>query len=94
MDSSTIFDVSCGHSLVDGESNGSKMSLDQELGIHVLVTPSARKSVNVVKTLRGDPSIHRSTHAKYPIDRLTYDGALAHHYAYIQGSKGTKANLF
>ena len=46
----SIFDVSCGHAHVDGESNGSKMSLDEELGILSVVTLGTRKSKNVVKT--------------------------------------------
>ena len=38
------FDVSCGHSHVDGESSGLKMSLDEELGIPLVATPIARKN--------------------------------------------------
>ena len=50
VDTPPIFDVSCGHSHVDGESSGSEISLDDELGIPSVVTPSVRKSRNVVKT--------------------------------------------
>ena len=39
--------------------------------------------MHVLKTLRGDVGIHKSTHVKYPVDRLRYDGFLAHHYDYI-----------
>ena len=42
MDLAPIFDVSCGHSHVDGESSGSEISLDEELGIPLVVTPRDR----------------------------------------------------
>ena len=78
-----IFDVSCGHSHIDGESNGSELSLDEELGIPSIVTPGVRKSKNVVKSPEGDEGTRRSTRVKYPNDRLRYDGFSAHHYAYM-----------
>ena len=80
-----VFDVSCGHSHIDGESSGSEMSLDEELGIPSVVAPSVRKSRNVIKTLEGDAGTRRSTRVRYPIDRLRYDGFSAHHYAYMMG---------
>ena len=82
MDLALIFDVLYGPSYVDGELSGSEMNLDEELGIPFVVTPGVRKSRNVVKTLEGDVGTHRSTHVKYPIDRLRYDGFSTHHYAY------------
>lgn len=70
------------------------MSLNEKLGIPFVITPSVRKSRNVVNTIRSDAGIHRSTHAKYPIDRLRYDGFSALHYAWQgQGSRRTIANL-
>ena len=83
MDPASIFDVSCGHSHVDGESNGLKMSLDEKLGIPLVVTRGARISRNVVKTLGGDAVSHRSTRVWYSTDRLRYDGFSTHHYAYM-----------
>ena len=65
MDPAPVFDVSCGHSHVDGESSGSKMSVDEELGIPSIVTLGARKSRNMVKTLGGDASTCRSTHISH-----------------------------
>ena len=50
-----------------GESSDSDMSLDEELGIPRLTTPGVRKSTRV----------------RYPVDRLTYDGMTAIHYAYM-----------
>ena len=61
MDSTPVFDVSYGHSHVDAESSGSKMSRDEEVGIPRVVSPSARKSKNVIKNLGGDAGTHRST---------------------------------
>ena len=84
MDSPLVFDVSCGHSHnIDGESSGSELSLDEELGIPSMVTPGVRKSRNVIKTPGGDAGTRRSTRVKYPVDRLRYDGFSAHHYAYM-----------
>ena len=47
VDPTPIFDVSCGHSNVDGESIGLEMRLNEELGIPLIVTLGARKSRNV-----------------------------------------------
>ena len=43
------------------------MSMDEELGIPKVTTPGVRKSTRV----------------RYPVDRLTYDGMSAIHYAYM-----------
>ena len=50
------------------------MSLDEELGISLVVTLGARKTKNVVETLGVYVGTHRSTHVKYHVDRLIYDG--------------------
>ena len=83
VDPPHVFDVSCGDSHVDGESSGSELSLDEELGIPSVITPGVRKSRNVIKTPGGDAGTRRSTRVKYPVDRLRYDGFSAHHYAYM-----------
>ena len=83
MDPPPVFDVSCGHSRIDGDSSGSELSLDEKLGIPLVVTPGVRKSRNVIKTLGGDADTRRSSRVKYPVDRLRYDGFSAHHYAYM-----------
>ena len=83
VDLAPVFDVSAGSSHVDGESSGSEMSLDEELGIPSVVTPGARKSRHDLKTPATDPVVRRSTRIKYPIDRLRYDGYTAYHYAYM-----------
>ena len=66
VDLPPVFDVSCGHSHVDGESSGSELSLDEELGIPLVVTPGVRKRRNVIKTLGGDAGTRRSTRGLNP----------------------------
>ena len=61
MDPPCVFDVSCGHSHIDGESSGSQLSLNEELGIPSVVTPSVRKIRNVIKAPGGDAGT-RSPH--------------------------------
>ncbi len=36
-----------------------------------------------LKTSDNNNGVRRSTRVKYPIQRLTYDGFVAHHYAYM-----------
>ncbi len=36
-----------------------------------------------LKTLNNNSGVRRSTRVKYPVQRLTYDGFVAHHYAYM-----------
>ncbi len=40
----------------------------------------AKKSL---KTLDNNNGVQRSTRVKYLVQRLTYDGLVAHHYAYM-----------
>ena len=79
MDLNPIFDVSCGHFHVDGESSGSKMSLDEKLGILFVVSLGTRKSRHAIKTHRVDVGTCKSVCVKYLVDRHIYDGFLAHH---------------
>ena len=83
VDPASVFDVTRGDSHVDGEPIGLEMRLDEELEIPSVVTLGARKSRNVVKTLGGDAGTCKSTHVRYPIDKLRYDGFSSHHYAYM-----------
>ena len=76
-------DVNAGHSYVDGESSGSEQSIDDELGIPSVVTPGVRKTRDVLKAPGSEPILRRSTRARYPVDRLKYDGFTAIHYAYM-----------
>ena len=66
-------------SIVDGELSGSKMSLDDgDLGILVM------RMLGVKKAMEGmNEKLRRSTRTKNPVERLTYDTYMAHHYAYM-----------
>jgi hypothetical protein len=54
-------DISAGYSHVDGESSGSKHSLDEEFGILAIRTPGVRKVNATNRTPRIDPGPRRST---------------------------------
>ena len=63
------FDVFARHSSGDE-------SLDEEFGIPKVKTLG-------VQRMEGETSLHRSTHVKYPVERLKYDSLATHHYAYM-----------
>ncbi len=48
--------------------------------LHLLIVRMAKKAL---KTLDNNNGIRRSTWVKYPLQRFTYDGFVAHHYAYM-----------
>ena len=73
-----VFDASIDHSSIGGESSGSEMSLDEELGIPVIRTPGVKKAMETMNA-----KLRRSTRLKNPVQRLSYDSYLAHHYAYM-----------
>jgi len=76
----TAADLSAGaSSVVHGQS--AVESFDEELGIPSITTQSALKA----KQIQGaeSPGLHRSERVKYPVERLTYDGYTAIHYAYM-----------
>ena len=70
--------VSLGHSTNDGDSSGSNVSLNEELGIPIMHTPGVKKAMEVM-----NEKLCRSTHTKNPLERLIYDSYMAHHYAYM-----------
>ena len=76
-------DVSSGSSHADMDSDGSEQSLDEEFGIPAVRTPSVRKAQEDARGQRSDPGPRRSGRVKNPIKRLTYDGYVAHHKAYM-----------
>ena len=73
-----VLDASTDHSGIGGDSSGSEMSLDEELGIPVMRTPSVKKAMETMNS-----KLRRSTRLKNPMQRLSYDSYLAHHYAYM-----------
>ena len=76
QESSTIFDV-------DGESSGSKQSLDEELCITTIRTPGAKKAQLVRKVPRSYQRPRRSGRHRVPVQILTYDSYVDCHYAYM-----------
>jgi len=71
------------NSHVDGESNYSEKSEGEESRITSVTTPGARMAKKVLKTLDNNSGVRISTRVKYPVQKLTYDGFVAHHYAYM-----------
>ena len=75
--------VSSSSSHADMDSDGSKQSLDEEFGIVAVRTPGVRKAQEDARGQRSDPGPRRSGRVKNPVQRLTYNGYVAHHKAYM-----------
>ncbi len=76
-------DVSSGYSHVDANSDGSEQSLDEKFGIPAVRTPGVKKANEAAKPPRSDPGPRRSNRDRKSVQRLTYDGYVAHHRAYM-----------
>ncbi|MCO5578478.1 hypothetical protein L7F22_032320 [Adiantum nelumboides] len=75
--------VTAGHDDVDGHSSGSEHSLDEELGIPSLRTPTVRR-LHAQNGVPGSNAESRSSERnRYPVDRLMYDGYVAKHFAFM-----------
>ncbi len=48
-----------------------------------VTTIEAWMAKKALKTLNNNNGIQRSTRVRYPVQRLTYDGFVVHHYAYM-----------
>ncbi len=57
--------------------------MGEESRIPSVTTLGARMAKKVLKTLDNISGIRRSTRVKYHVQRLTYDGFVVHHYAYM-----------
>jgi len=68
---------------VDDESNDLEKSVGEESRIPSITTPGARMAKKALKTPDNNNGVRRSTQIKYHVQRLTYDGFIAHHYAYM-----------
>ncbi len=68
---------------VDGGSTDSEKSEGKESRITSVTTPGTRMAKKALKTPDNNNGVRRSTRIKYPVQRLTYDGFVAHHYAYM-----------
>jgi len=51
--------------------------------ISSVTTPGARMARKALKTPNNNNGVRRSTQVKYPVQIFTYDGFVAHHYAYM-----------
>ncbi len=71
------------NSLVNGESSDSEKNVGEELRILSVTTLATRMAKKALKTLDNNSGVRRSTRVKYPIQRLTYDVFVVHHYAYM-----------
>jgi len=76
-------DVSSGYLHVDADSDGSKKSLDEEFGIPAVRTLGVKKANEAAKPPRSDPGPHRLNRNRNSLQRLMYDGYVAHHNAYM-----------
>jgi hypothetical protein len=85
--SSNIIDgssqTSSNNSHVDGESSDLEKSVGEESRILSVTTLGARMAKKALKTSDNNNGMRRSTRVEYPVQRLTYDGCVAHHYAYM-----------
>ncbi len=57
--------------------------MGEESRISSIITPGARMAKKVLKTPNNNNGVRRSTRVKYPVQIFTYDGFIAHHYAYM-----------
>jgi len=57
--------------------------MGEESKILLVTTPRAQMAKKALKTPDNNNGVRRSTRVKYPVQRLTYDGFVAHHYAYM-----------
>ncbi len=68
---------------VDGESSESEKSEGEGSRIASVTTLGPRMAKKALKTLDNLRGVRRSTQIKYPVQKLTYDGFVAHHYIYM-----------
>jgi len=68
---------------VNDELSDSDKSVDEESRIPLVTTPGARMAKKTLKTPDNNSGVRKSTQVKYPVQRFTYDGFVAHHYAYM-----------
>jgi hypothetical protein len=66
---------------VDGGLNDSKKNVGEKSKVPSIATFGARMAHKALKTRDNNNGIRRSTRIKYHVQRLTYDGFVAHHYA-------------
>ena len=77
-DAPILPNLSAGFDDVEGHSSGSEHSLDEEFGIPSVKTPGVKNALEGMHS-----KLIRSSRVKNPMQRLMYDGYVAHHYAYM-----------
>jgi len=77
------FQTSSRNSHVDDESSDSEKSEGKESRIISITTHGARMAKKALKTPDNNSGVRRSTRVKCPVQIFTYDGFIAHHYAYM-----------
>jgi len=65
------------------ESSDLEKSVGEESRIPSVTIHQTQMVNKVLKTPNNNNGVRRSTQVKNPIQRLTYDGLVAHHYAYM-----------
>jgi len=68
---------------VDDESSDLEKSVGEKSIIPSVTIPGIQMAKKVLKTSDNNSGARRSTQVKYPLQRLTYDGFVAPHYAYM-----------
>ncbi len=68
---------------VDDESNDLEKSVGEESRISSVITHGAQMAKKALKTPDNNNGVRKSTRVKYPVQIFTYDGFVAHHYAYM-----------
>jgi hypothetical protein len=68
---------------VNDESSDSENNVGEESRILSVTTPGAWMAKKALKTPDNNNGVRRSTRVKYHVQRLTYDGLVGHHYAYM-----------
>ncbi len=68
---------------VDDESSDLEKSVGEESKITSVTPPRAWMANKALKTPDNNNGIRKSTRVKHPVQKLTYDGFVAHHYTYM-----------
>jgi hypothetical protein len=77
------FQTSSKNPHVDDELSDLEKSVGEESKISSIITLGAQMVKKALKTPNNNNGVRKSTRVKYPIQKLTYDGFVAHHYAYM-----------
>jgi len=68
---------------VDDDSSDLEKNVGEESKIPSVITPRIQMAKKALKTPNNNNGVQKSTRVKYLLQRLTYDGFVAHHYAYM-----------